>query len=218
MFVEHPAALAASSAAPEGAPLDGEVFMITGFTTGPAADRVAAMGEDAAVRAMVSQLDDIFRIMTGAERACSSAFIEGAMFEWAKQPFVRGGYSHGSVHELPTTRIEMAAPVGKHLFFAGEHTNHHSSLTMHGAVESGIRAAFEVLSFNGQGHRAAAFRYELPYAFQSPDQPAAHPPLKTREPLHLTQEERAARMHSEEHAPAHSPLFCEEAGWQRPKL
>jgi lysine-specific histone demethylase 1 len=38
----------------------------------------------------------------------------------------------------------LAAPVGKTLFFAGEHTHKKHPATVHGAYLSGLRAAAEV--------------------------------------------------------------------------
>ena len=46
----------------------------------------------------------------------------------------------------PQTREDLAAPVGAKLFFAGEATNTINFMTAHGAIDSGKRAAGEVIA------------------------------------------------------------------------
>jgi monoamine oxidase len=68
------------------------------------------------------------------------------MFEWAKEPFIRGGYTTLSTSEGPDSRKELAKPVRDTFFFAGEATNDSASyMTCHGAIGSGSRAAKEVI-------------------------------------------------------------------------
>jgi monoamine oxidase len=45
-------------------------------------------------------------------------------------------------------RSELAAPIGDALFFSGEATNSERPSTVHGALESGLRAALEVRSIS----------------------------------------------------------------------
>jgi monoamine oxidase len=65
--------------------------------------------------------------------------------DWQSDPYARGSYSYvgvGGKH----AQAELAAPVAGTLFFAGEATNsegHHG--TVHGAIETGERAAREIL-------------------------------------------------------------------------
>jgi monoamine oxidase len=64
---------------------------------------------------------------------------------WAHDPFARGSYSHA----LPghaADRAILAAPVDERLFFAGEATSPNFFSTAHGALESGQRAAREVMT------------------------------------------------------------------------
>jgi monoamine oxidase len=64
---------------------------------------------------------------------------------WAHDPFARGSYSHA----LPGhsgKRAVLAAPVDGRLFFAGEATSPNFFSTAHGAHDSGVRAAKEVLA------------------------------------------------------------------------
>jgi monoamine oxidase len=64
---------------------------------------------------------------------------------WAADPWALGSYSHA----LPGhagDRANLAAPVEDRIFFAGEATHPHLYSTVHGAWESGLRAAEEAIS------------------------------------------------------------------------
>lgn len=64
---------------------------------------------------------------------------------WAGDEYALGSYSHalpGQAHQ----RAVLAAPVDARLFFAGEATAPHYFSTAHGAHESGLRAAWEVIN------------------------------------------------------------------------
>lgn len=63
---------------------------------------------------------------------------------WGRDPFARGSYSSLMPGASPDDYDTMAAPVGKTLFFAGEHTHKKHPATVHGAYLSGLRAAGEV--------------------------------------------------------------------------
>jgi monoamine oxidase len=68
---------------------------------------------------------------------------------WALDPFARGSYSHA----LPGhagKRAVLAAPVDGRLFFAGEATSANFFSTAHGALDSGVRAAREVMGTPGK--------------------------------------------------------------------
>jgi len=63
---------------------------------------------------------------------------------WAHDPFALGSYSHA----LPghaDDRADLAMPVDDRLFFAGEATSPNFFSTAHGAQETGVRAAGEVM-------------------------------------------------------------------------
>lgn len=63
---------------------------------------------------------------------------------WQHDPFSSGSYSSDQVGQLPSDRRILAQPVGNRLFFAGEATHPHFYATVHGAYETGVRAAREV--------------------------------------------------------------------------
>lgn len=69
----------------------------------------------------------------------------GRRIAWGDDPYALGGYAH-----IPpgaaAARTALAAPIDGTLFFAGEATAHHTNpQTVHGAIESGWRAADEAL-------------------------------------------------------------------------
>jgi len=64
---------------------------------------------------------------------------------WPVHPFTRGGYSFLPPGGTVQHRRDLAAPVDGVLFFAGEATHTHGEpATIHGAIETGYRAAAEV--------------------------------------------------------------------------
>ncbi|CAM9469712.1 unnamed protein product [Pylaiella littoralis] len=76
----------------------------------------------------------------------STAYVGGLVHDWVKdEPFVRGGYSYPKLGFDENTHADAAASVNGSLFFAGEHTNTPTGMTVHAAIDSGERAAVEVL-------------------------------------------------------------------------
>ncbi len=71
--------------------------------------------------------------------------IDYQMTRWASDPFSLGSYSYNPVGAVPKMRQELAAPLAKSLFFAGEASNKDYFGTAHGAYLSGLRAAQEIL-------------------------------------------------------------------------
>jgi monoamine oxidase len=67
------------------------------------------------------------------------------LHQWAKDPFASGSYSYaipGSAGE----RAVLAAPVESRIFFAGEACSPHDFSTAHGAYQSGIAAAEQLIA------------------------------------------------------------------------
>jgi monoamine oxidase len=64
---------------------------------------------------------------------------------WAHDLYARGGYAH-LLPDAAAARPQLAQPEGNVLFFAGEATAYDTNpQTVHGAIESGWRAAREAL-------------------------------------------------------------------------
>ena len=64
---------------------------------------------------------------------------------WFENKLAYGSYSYVKVGGKFEAYNVMAEPVGKTLFFAGEHTNIDYPQSVHGAYMSGERAAIEIL-------------------------------------------------------------------------
>ena len=111
---------------------------ISGFFGGTFAREL----EDAGEGALAAQaIDELVALLGSDYRRKLKPIGES---RWAHDPFARGSYSHA----LPghaDARAVLAIPVDDRLFFAGEATSPHFFSTAHGAQESGVRAAGEVV-------------------------------------------------------------------------
>lgn len=114
--------------------------VLTAFIGGARAEKIGAMGVDP-VRFALEELDGVFR-----PRLASRSFEDGFVADWGADPFVRGLYSYPTVGTQENDRAVLASPLGDKVFFAGEATDTtgHSG-TVHGAMDTGRRAAAEVL-------------------------------------------------------------------------
>lgn len=114
---------------------------LMGYIGGPAALALAELGEADAI----AQARREARAMFGP--AVDEEFVAGRMVNWAADPWSRGAYSYTPLGASTATRAELAAPLGHTLFFAGEATLTNGHLaTVHGAIESGWRAAGEAMA------------------------------------------------------------------------
>jgi monoamine oxidase len=118
--------------------------VLTAFVGGSRADALLAMGVDP-VRFALEELDEVF----GAKIA-SRAFDRGLVADWTANRFIGGLYSFPTTATTEADREGLARPLGNSLFFAGEasDTGGHSG-TVHGAIETGRRAAAEVVALFG---------------------------------------------------------------------
>eukprot|EP00753_Platysulcus_tardus_P021460 PLAT9012.1.p1 GENE.PLAT9012.1~~PLAT9012.1.p1 ORF type:complete len:333 (+),score=97.48 PLAT9012.1:275-1273(+) len=117
------------------------VAACVGFACGVRGQRLAEMGEEAALRAMVDMLDDIF---ADHDPLPSALFERGVLFDWSAQPFIRGAYTYPAKGDSTSVRTAIARPLSASLFFAGEATNVRMNPTVHGCLESAARVAEEV--------------------------------------------------------------------------
>lgn len=65
---------------------------------------------------------------------------------WSRDPFAQGSYSCWVLGTPETVRDDLAASINDRIFFAGEATHPEYPSTVHGAYESGLRAADEVIA------------------------------------------------------------------------
>ena len=116
-------------------------LVLTAFVMGDKAEALSALGDDA-IATVLADLDAIY----GAGVA-SGAYVDGVVQDWLKEPTIRGAYSYPGPGSH-AARSVVAATVGETLYFAGEatHTEGHFG-TVHGALETGERAAESVLAW-----------------------------------------------------------------------
>ena len=112
---------------------------LMGYTGGPYALTLANMGERDAIAQGLDEITALFG--TSLRERC----IGGRLVDWSRDPWSLGAYTYSPVG-IGTSRADLAAPLDNTLFFAGEATvtNGHIA-TVHGAIETGWRAAGEVV-------------------------------------------------------------------------
>jgi monoamine oxidase len=115
--------------------------LISCFATAEAAEHLDSLSEKEALAIGLEELSGMLNQPDLAEHC-----LKAKRISWAHEQFVGGGYAHVPAGAAEA-RLELAKPEGR-LFFAGEATAYHSNpQTVHGALESGWRAAREMLAF-----------------------------------------------------------------------
>ena len=117
----------------------GETPILTAFIMGEKAEQLSAQGSGGG-GTILAHLDNIF-----GGNVASQSKDEVYIMDWSKEPFIKGAYSYPKVGGGLIFRKELASPVEDRIFFAGEatHFEGHSG-TVHGAIETGIRAVEEL--------------------------------------------------------------------------
>ena len=124
--------------APARAPL------LVAWAGGPRALRLAEGSSPAQlVRKALASLEKLF----GKELDVTAELRGYYYHDWQQDPFARGAYSYVTVG-ASAARAELAQPIEDTLFFAGEATDAEEG-TVTGALQSGVRAAREVLAAAG---------------------------------------------------------------------
>jgi monoamine oxidase len=115
---------------------------LVGWVGGPGALRLTDLPERDVLTKALETLSRIFGLRLPVLRADLESW---RIVNWQHEPFTRGGYCVipvGAMEALET----LAAPVEDTLFFAGEATNTEGEEgTVHGAMDTGLRAAREIL-------------------------------------------------------------------------
>ena len=115
---------------------------LTAFIMGESADQLALLSEDAAIQELLTELSSMYP-NSNVQSLYSGEFLYK---NWANEPYIGGAYSFPSINSAGQ-RENLAASVSNKLFFAGEATNFNGHLaTVHGAMETGYRAAVEILN------------------------------------------------------------------------
>jgi hypothetical protein len=131
--------------------------MLVGWTGGPNADRLldqdAGGGiqkadgrrQDAGDHLLEQALDSLATIFKRSRGEIEAQLKASFIHNWRDDPLTRGAYAYVGVNGLEHQRL-LAQPVANKLFFAGEATSVGHIGTVHGAMQSGQRAAQEILS------------------------------------------------------------------------
>ncbi len=96
---------------------------------------------------LVGQAMAVLRRLFGADAPEPEAMVRTV---WETDPFARGSYSFSRVGSRPEDRALLAQPVAGRLFFAGEATHPAYYATAHGAYESGLWAARQLMVTTGR--------------------------------------------------------------------
>ncbi len=116
--------------------LDREHGILTAYTGGGPGAELSALSDDERTKTAVSVIESIF--------PGSSDLIEGTQtVAWVNEPFTRCSYMAYAPNELTSHWQTLFSPAGR-LYFAGEHATVIQGY-MEGAVESGQRAAKEII-------------------------------------------------------------------------
>ena len=114
---------------------------LTGWIGGP---RSSAFANAPASRSAISPATNS-PASSLARRIPADQLICCATHDWQTDPFTFGAYSYIPARGLDAV-LEMATPVENTLYFAGEHTDVTGHWgTVHAAIRSGLRAAWQIL-------------------------------------------------------------------------
>jgi monoamine oxidase len=114
--------------------------ILTAWAGGHGAD--ALLAEKDAITDRV--LDAMSRAWNVPRRRIDSLLVGTFTHDWQADPFSRCAYSYAGVGGS-NAHAALAKPVKKTLFFAGEATSGDQTGTVAGAIDSGVRAAKEIL-------------------------------------------------------------------------
>ena len=113
--------------------------ILTAFVHGENAEYLSSIGNNA-VNTATNELD----LMYGVGVA-SNSLSKFHIMDWFKEPYIKGTYSYPTIGE-GTARQQLAIPLNDKLFFAGEATHFEGHFgTVHGAMETGLRAVDDLL-------------------------------------------------------------------------
>ena len=114
--------------------------LLIGWAGGPKARALSGRPPRDVVGEAIGTLEALFGRRAGVESMLQSVRLH----DWSADPHARGAYSYVRVGGAGA-RQALAAPLRGTLFFAGEATDSEQAGTVAGALQSGIRAARELL-------------------------------------------------------------------------
>jgi|EP00979_Chaetoceros_neogracilis_P015326 monoamine oxidase len=134
-------------------------FLAVGFLTSKAADELVSRLEGQITEEEKQEFaadiikDQLAKIFRKNRNFVDEAYVSTIMFDWGDIETIKGGYIYPKVGITKKNFYEMASPIGNVLYFAGEATNTGACCTVQAAMETGERAAKEVLATSIEYHK-----------------------------------------------------------------
>jgi monoamine oxidase len=119
--------------------------LIEAYFGGACAAALEAQGDAAFFDFAAAELSDVFG------NGFRSRIKPIRVHRWGADPFARGAYSYAAPG-FADCRQTLAEPVDNRLFFAGEACSPHDFSTAHGALQSGVAAAEQVIAARMRAH------------------------------------------------------------------
>ena len=116
--------------------------LIISYHAGRRARHINTLSDGELVEQTVEVMQRIFGDNGFGDIPAPLAYVRS---NWQADPFSQGSYSFDQVGQLPTDRKTLGETVNGRLYFAGEATHPHFYATVHGAYETGVRAARKIL-------------------------------------------------------------------------
>jgi monoamine oxidase len=123
--------------------------VLVGWAGGPDAQVLSKATDDEILSKAVQSLSQIFSV---TESELRRRITRSHFHNWGNDGYTRGGYTYLPVNGIEH-QLNLAKPVNDTLFFAGEATSAGNVGTVHGAIQSGQRAAREILTALGKRPR-----------------------------------------------------------------
>ncbi|MBC3883808.1 flavin monoamine oxidase family protein [Undibacterium griseum] len=115
--------------------------ILMGFNAAEFGSKIEAWSDEKAIQSAVSILSTMFGRPIPMP-------VDAVITRWKSDPYARGSYSFNAVGSTPGQRDDLARSIAGKVFFAGEATDKKYYQTVHGAYQSGLRAADEILKLN----------------------------------------------------------------------
>jgi len=115
--------------------------ILVGWVGGDASTSLLDLSQDRILDGAVASLSQVFALSAGFLRSELEAFY---VHDWHQDPYARGGYAYLPVDGI-ALQLQLSEPVDNTLYFAGEATTVGHIGTVHGAIQSGLRVAHEIL-------------------------------------------------------------------------
>ena len=130
--------------------LPAQTPLLVAWAGGPRARRLSGAGSAAIAGRAIESLRTVFGNAAGIERELAGAYVH----DWQSDPYARGAYSYVTVG-ADGARKALAATIDDTLYFAGEAADYEGETgTVAGALQSGMRAARELLgAHSSRGQR-----------------------------------------------------------------